>query len=124
MRRIVTILLIAFAIQGCKNSSSETASVEDVLDNPTEFLNQKIKIEGVVSLSSTDKQQFSIIGDKEFKECGISECNANEQLPIRFKSELPQVGDKVEVSGQITKTEEGFIYEAKTIRNIKDISAE
>jgi hypothetical protein len=124
MRRIVTILLIAFLIQGCKNSSSETASVEDVLDNPTEFLSQEIKIEGVVSQSNSVKQQFSIISDKEFKECGISKCNANEQLPIRFKSELPEVGNKVEVSGQISKTEEGYIYEAKTIRNIKDIQAE
>jgi len=124
MKRIVTILFIAFAIQGCQNSSSETASVEDVLDNPTEFLNQEIKIEGVVSQSNSDKQQFSIIGEKEFDECGIDKCNANEQLPIRFKDNLPKVGDKVEVFGQITKTEEGFIYEAKTIRNIKDISAE
>lgn len=124
MRRIATILLIAFVIQGCKNNSSETASVEDVLDNPTEFLNQEIRIEGVVSQSNSDNQQFSIIGDKEFKECGIGKCNANEQLPIRFKSELPQVGNKVEVLGQITKTEEGFIYEAKIIRNIKDIPAE
>ncbi len=115
MKKIVTILLIAFAIQGCKNSSSEMASVEDVLDNPTEFLNQEIKIEGVVSQSNSDKHQFSIIGEKEFKKCGIDKCNANEQLPIRFKSELPQVGDKVEVFGQITKTDEGFIYEAKSM---------
>ena len=64
MKKIVTILLIAFAIQGCKNSSSEMASVEDVLDNPTEFLNQEIKIEGVVSQSNSDKHQFSIIGVK------------------------------------------------------------
>jgi hypothetical protein len=124
MRRIVTILLIAFTIQGCKNNSSELASVEDVLNNPTEFLNQEIKIEGIVSQLVSDKQQFSIISDKEFEECGIAKCNANEQLPIRFKNELPQVGGKVEVFGKITKTEEGFIYEAKTIRNIKDIPAE
>ena len=124
MRRIVTILLIAFLIQSCKNGSSETASVEDVLDNPTEFLNQEIRIEGVVSQSNSDKQQFSIIGEKEFDKCGIDKCNANEQLPIRFKDNLPKVGDKVEVFGQITKTEEGFIYEGKTIRNIKDIPVE
>jgi hypothetical protein len=124
MKKILTILFIAFVIQGCKNSNTGIASVEDVLDNPTEFLSQEIKIKGVVSQSNFDKQQFSIIGDKEFKECGIGKCNVNEQLPIRFKSELPQVGDKVEVFGQITKTEEGFIYEAKTIRNIKDIPTE
>jgi hypothetical protein len=124
MKKLVIVLLIAFTIQGCKNSNSDIASVEDVLDNPTEFLSQEIKIEGVVSQSNSDKQQFSIIGEKEFDECGIDKCNANEQLPIRFESGLPQVGDKVEVFGQITKTEEGFIYEAKTIRNIKDIPAE
>ena len=122
MRKIVTILLIAFAIQGCKNSSSKMASVEDILNNPTEFLNQEIEVQGVVSQSKIDKQLFYIIGEKEFVKCGIDKCNANEQLPIRFKNELPQVGDKVEVFGQITKTEEGFIYEAKNIRHIKDIS--
>ena len=122
MRKIVTILLIAFAIQGCKNSSSKMASVEDILNNPTEFLNQEIEVQGVVSQSKIDKQLFYIIGEKEFDKCGIDKCNANEQLPIRFKNELPQVGDKVEVFGQITKTEKGFIYEAKNIRHIKDIS--
>lgn len=121
MRQIVAILLIAFAIQGCKNSSSQMASVEDILDNPTEFLSQEIEVQGVVSQSNSDKQQFSIIGEKEFDKCEIGKCNANEQLPIRFKNSLPKVGDKVEVFGQVTKTEEGFIYEAKTVREIKDI---
>lgn len=71
----------------------------NVLNNPNEFLSQEIKIEGVVSQSDSDEQQFSIIGEKEFDECRIEKYNANEQLPIRFKNELPQVGDKVEVSG-------------------------
>ncbi|KUJ55347.1 MULTISPECIES: hypothetical protein [Chryseobacterium] len=122
MRKTVIFLLIAFAIQSCQNNKPGIATVEDVLDNPMEFLSQENTIQGVVSQSNSDKQQFSIIGQKEFDKCGIDKCNANEQLPIRFKDSLPKVGDKVEVSGQITKTEEGFIYEAKSIRDIKDIS--
>jgi|GEM_PF-4832296 len=115
MRKTVIFLLIAFAIQSCQNNKPGIATVEDVLDNPMEFLSQENTIQGVVSQSKIDKQLFYIIGEKEFKKCGIDKCNANEQLPIRFKSELPQVGDKVEVFGQITKTDEGFIYEAKSM---------
>lgn len=124
MKKIVAILLIAFAIISCEGNKTQIASVDDVLNNPSEFISQETKVEGIVSQVNANKQQFSIIGEKEFDKCGIDECNANEQLPIRFKSELPKVGDKIEVFGQIKKTEEGFIYEAKTIRNIKDIPAE
>jgi len=124
MKKILASLLIIFAIQSCQNKKSEFATVEDVLDNPTEFLNQEIKIQGIVSKSNSTKQQFSIIGEKEFDKCGIGKCNANEQLPIRFKEDLPEIGEKIEVVGQITKTEKGFIYEAKNIKNIKDIPAE
>lgn len=122
MRRILTFLHIVIAIQSCQNNKSEQATVEDVLNNPTEYINQAVNIQGIVSQLNYDKQQFSIIGEKEFDKCGIAKCNVNEQLPIRVKESLPEVGDKIEVSGQITKTEEGFIYEAKTIRYIKDIS--
>jgi len=122
MRKILMFLLIAIAIQGCQNNKSGQATVEGVLDNPTEYLSKVIKLQGMVSQSNSNKQQFNIIGEKEFEECGVGKCNANEQLPIRFKNSLPKVGDKVEVSGQITKTKEGFVYEAKSIRHIKDIS--
>jgi hypothetical protein len=124
MKKIVTILLIAFAIVSCQGNKTQIASVDDVLNNPNKFISQETKVEGIVSQVNANKQQFSIIGEKEFDKCGIDKCNANEQLPIRFNSELPKLGDKIEVFGQITKIEEGFIYEAKTIRNIKDIPTE
>jgi len=121
---ILTVLLIAIAVQSCQNSKSKTATVEDVLNNPTEYLNQEVSIQGIVSQVDSARQQFSIIGEKEFDKCGVDKCNANEQLPVRYKEALPAFKDKVEISGQITKTEKGFVYEAKSIRNIKDISAE
>jgi len=124
MKKIIAVLVIASVIVSCQENKTQIASVDDVLNNPGEFINQETKVEGIVSQTNANKQQFSIIGEKEFKKCDIGKCNANEQLPIRFKGELPKIGEKIEVVGQITKSEEGFIYEAKTIRNIKDISAE
>lgn len=124
MRKILAVLLITIAVQSCQNSKSEILTLEDVLNNPTEYLNQEVTIQGIVSQTNSDRQQFSIIGEKEFDKCGIDKCNANDQLPIRFKDNFPKVSDKVEVSGQIIKTEKGFVYEAKTIKIIKDISAQ
>jgi len=123
MRKILAILLIAIAVQSCENSNSKIATVKNVLNNPSEYINQEVIIRGYVSRVDSDKQQFSIIGEKEFDKCEIDKCNENEQLPIRFKDSLPKIGNKIEVSGRITKTEKGFVYEAKTIRDIKDISS-
>lgn len=122
MRKVFAFLIITIAIQSCQNGISRQVTVENILNNPTAYINQGIKLQGVVSLLSSGKQQFNIIGEKEFEDCKIGECNANKQLPIRFKNGLPKVGDKVEVSGQIIKTKEGFIHEAKSIRHIKSIS--
>ncbi len=124
MKTIFAVLLMALSVQSCQNRKSDLTTVEDVLNNPAEYLNREVSIQGIVSRVDSARQQFRIIGEKEFEECGVDKCNANEQLPVRFKEALPAIKDRVEVSGQITKTEKGFVYEAKSVRNIKDISAE
>ncbi len=124
MKTIFAVLLMALSVQSCQNRKSDLTTVEDVLNNPAEYLNREVSIQGIVSGVDSARQQFRIIGEKEFEECGVDKCNANEQLPVRFKEALPAIKDRVEVSGQITKTEKGFVYEAKSVRNIKDISAE
>jgi len=122
MKKILIVLLITTAVLSCQNSKPKIANLDDVLNNPSEYLNKKVNIQGIVNQIDFDKNQFSIIGKKEFEECGIGKCNINERLPVRFKGDFPTIKDKVEVSGYITKTEKGFIYEAKSIRNIKDLS--
>ena len=66
MKRILAAFLIEIAAQHCQNSKSEIVTIEDVLNNPTEYLNQGVRIQGIVSQVDSDKQQFSIMGEKGF----------------------------------------------------------
>ena len=115
--------LIVFSIVSCnsENKESKVVNVEQVLNEPIDFLNKNILIEGVVNQVNKDKNIFSVISEKEFSECGIGECNVNKQLPVRYSGELPELGKKIEITGIVKKNDKGFIYEAESIRNIKNL---
>ena len=49
------------AIQRCQNSKPEIVTMEDVLNNPTEYLNQSVRNQGIVSQVDLNKQQAVII---------------------------------------------------------------
>ncbi len=49
------------AIQRCQNSKSEIVTIEDVLNNPTEYLNQIVRNQGIVNQIDLNKQQSIII---------------------------------------------------------------
>jgi hypothetical protein len=115
--------LIVLSVVSCSSETKESkvVNVEQVLNEPIDFLNKNILIEGVVNQVNKDKNVFSVISEKEFEECGIGECNVNEQLPVRYSGELPELGKKVEIAGIVKKNDKGFIYEAESIRNIKNL---
>ena len=119
----ILIILMCLSIINCssENNESKIVNVEQVLNEPSNFINKNILIEGIVNQVNTDKSLFSIISEEEFNECGISECNVNEQLPVRFSGELPELGEKIEIAGTVKKNDKGFIYEAGSIRNIKNL---
>jgi hypothetical protein len=122
LKWVLTILMVsAFVSCSSENKESKVVNVEQVLNEPSDFLNKNILIEGIVNQVNNDKQIFSIISEKEFNECGIGECNVNEQLPVRYSGELPELGNKIEIAGIVKKNDEGFIYEAGSIRDIKDL---
>ena len=115
--------LIVISVVSCssENKESKVVNVEQVLDEPDVFINKNILIEGVVNQVNKDKNIFSIISEKEFEECGIGECNLNEQLPVRYSGNIPGLGEKIEIAGIVKKNDKGFIYEAESIRNIKNL---
>jgi len=115
------LILLSFVCCGENNKDSKVLNIEQVLNEPKNFLNKNISIQGVVNKVNEDKNIFSVISEKEFSECGLGECNVNEQLPVRFSGKLPGLGEKVEISGIVKKNEKGFIYEAKSVRNIKNL---
>ena len=128
--RYINFLLLILTIFGTtvfgqtNNDEAQQVQVETILKSPGDFLDDAITIYGIVRQSIAEKHLFAIISEKEFKKCGITKCNAAEQLPVRYTGELPNVGDEIQVSGNIKKTEQGFIYEAGSIKNIKDIQTE
>ena len=119
----VLIILMCLSIINCssENNESKIVNVDQVLTEPNDFINQNILIEGIVNQVNTDKSIFSIISEREFNECGISECNVNEQLPVRYSGDLPELGKKIKIAGVVKKNDKGFIYEAESIRNIKNL---
>ena len=116
-------VLILFLFVGCSenNKGTKVLNVEQVLNEPNNYLNKNISIQGMVNKVNEDKNIFSVISEKEFSECGLGECNVNEQLPVRFQGKLPGLGEKVEIAGIVKKNVKGFIYEAKSIRNVKSL---
>lgn len=115
-------LLMLFSLSNCKvEDDSNFVEIEQILEKPAAFANQGILIQGVVNQVNSEKQLFSIISQKEFKECGIGACNINEQLPIRYVGELPEVGKLLQITGKVKQIEKGFIYEAESIRNIENL---
>lgn len=120
---IASLSLILIFVTSCGKAPGDSNSVEieQILDKPSAFVNKKALIRGVVNQINSNKQLFSVISQKEFKECGIADCNASEQLPVRYQGVLPQVGEKIEIVGIVKQTEEGFIYEAGSIRSLENL---
>ena len=116
-------VLILLLLVGCgeNNKGSKVLNVKQVLNEPNNFLNKKILIKGIVNKVNENKNIFSVISEKEFNECGTGDCNVNEQLPVRFHGKLPGLGEKVEIAGIVKKIDKGYIYEAESIRNIKNL---
>lgn len=125
MKRVMAVLLIVLiaALAGCSDGQKDSniVEIEQVIESPVPFLDKQIQIQGVVSQANSDKQLFSVISQREFQECGIAECNANEQLPVRFSGDVPEVGKPVAIIGVVKQAEKGFIYEAESVRNIEDL---
>lgn len=115
------LILLSFVGCGENNKVSRVLNIEQVLNEPKNFLNKNISIQGMVNKVNENKNIFSVISEKEFSECGFGECNVNEQLPVCFLGKLPGLGEKVEIAGIVKKNEKGFIYEAETVRNIKNL---
>ncbi len=114
--------LMLFSLSNCKvENDSKLVEIEQILEKPAAFANKGILIQGVVNQVNSAKQLFSVISQKEFKECGIGDCNINEQLPIRYVGELPDVGMLLQITGKVKQVEKGFIYEAESIRNIESL---
>lgn len=121
--KLFLIVLLPFFFLNCGRSdqNSDLVEVEQILATPTNFANQTIIVQGVVNQVNSDKQLFSVISQKEFKECGIDDCNAGEQLPIRYNGNLPKVGEEIEITGIVKQIEKGFVCEAQSIRNSKNL---
>jgi hypothetical protein len=114
----LSLILILFSLTNCNkvDDASNIVEVEQILDKPTAFINKNFIIQGVVNQVNSEKQLFSIISQREYKECGIGSCNVNEQLPVRYDGNIPEVGQQIEIVGAIKEVEKGFIYEAESIR--------
>lgn len=118
-------ILLLLVVSGCTNTpnNSETMEIEQILKSPASFLGQTVQIQGVVNQANAQKQLFSVISPREFEECGIGSCNVNEQLPIRYSGNLPEVGKRIQLVGRISQVGEGFIYEAESVKDFEAISA-
>ncbi len=116
-------ILILFLFVGCGGNSHnlKVLNVELVLNEPDNYLNKNILILGIVNKVNEGKNIFSVISEKEFGECGLGECNVNAQLPVRYSGKFPELGEKIEIAGIVKKLIKGFIYEAESVRNIKNL---
>lgn len=89
---------------GAEKTSSKVVSVDKLVRRPDKFKGS-IGVTGSVAQLDEAKGVF-VLG------CGDS-CVS---LPVKFKGEMPAVGAKVTVYGEITKTEDGkYVFDGQKV---------
>jgi len=97
--------------------TSVLINVDDVMKNPERYIGL-IRIEGVVSSVSLEKQTIGLIDSQEFALCGVTTCPSF-ILPVRWPGPMPHIEDTVQVTGEVQKINEKFVFVAQALENIR-----
>lgn len=96
-----------------QSAATTTVQVDDLADAPKKFKGE-IVLRGVIARINAEKGIASVIDEREFKQCGEVGCARN-YLPVKFSGPLPAPETVVEMTGRVTPTEGGFVFEAQRL---------
>lgn len=120
---LAILVSVSVLIVGCTNNLPQQAqsqqqkyvlNVDDILVDPSAYTG-KIVVQGAVSFANPEKKSFEIIDLKEFDQCGVVTCAIN-HLTVNYPNPLPNVKDRVEITGELIRTNQGYVLNAETVK--------
>lgn len=91
--------------------------VEAVMKN-VEQHKGSVRVEGVVSAASAERQSLTLIDTRELDECGVTTC-ARLKLPVRWTGPMPPVRAVVRVDGEVRQQPDGrLMFVAHAIEQV------
>lgn len=119
MRFLLSLVLLSALCMapkpGWSGGAKEVAEVgvRTLMKSPEQY-SQQIKVSGVVSQVVEDAKIFGLIDLEEFKTCNKVTC-ASLVLPIRWEGSMPEIGQKLTVTGEIKKEGERYLFIASEL---------
>lgn len=78
-----------------------------------------VRVEGVVSAASAERQSLTLIDTRELEECGVTTC-AQLKLPVRWTGTMPPVRAIVRVDGEVQRQPDGkLVFVARGIEQVR-----
>lgn len=93
--------------------SKAVLNVEELIKNP-EYYRGLLRVEGVVSFVSPERQTVALIDTQEFIKCGVTTC-ASLTLPVHWLGAMPHVENTVQVVGEIQTKNGKLVFVAHTL---------
>jgi len=97
------------------NPAESIFNVDDIARSPERFTGQII-VEGVVSSVTPEQDTIGLIDSREYASCKVVTCSSF-ILPVQWSGFMPQVEDKVQITGSIEKFGEKYIFVANRLEN-------
>ena len=97
--------------------SSRVIEVDEFMTNVNRYQGP-VRIRGVVSAVSPNRQMIGLIDKKEFDSCKIVTC-AQLTLPVFWTGRMPQVKNTVLIEGEVKEKERRLIFVAQTVKKVE-----
>jgi len=119
MRLLLSLVLLStlcmIPLTGWAGSVKEVpeVGVRTLMQAPEQYSHQ-IKVSGVVSQVAEDAKNFGLIDLAEYKDCNKVTC-ASLVLPVHWGGSMPDIAQKVAVTGEIKKEGERYLFIASEL---------
>ena len=95
-----------------------TVGVEALMKNIDQHKGS-VRVEGVVSAASAERQLLTLIDTRELDECGVTTC-AQLKLPVRWTGAMPPVRAIVRVDGEVQRQPGGkLVFVARGVEEVR-----
>ncbi len=109
---------ITVGITAFRPAAATALNVNEVGSDPGAFVGT-ITLAGVTAgLAPNDKTLFGIMDLKELQ-CNSANCNKI-ILPVRYKGELPSLGDEVRVTGTFVPAGKGYFFASEQVEVVRN----
>lgn len=96
-----------------QSPSGAPVEVDNLADHPEKYTGE-MTLRATVARVNRTKGVLSVIDAREFEACGSIDC-AKHYLPVKVDGPLPEPKTVVTLTGRVTRTEKGLVFEASRV---------